>query len=191
MSTLLVSCILIFPNMKVTPFIQANGYADLSGAKGRTGSGKEFRLFYRQDFSMPTGSNVLSIPQCSLHNRKELALQGPIWRPPTWWFANGSPLRLLEGELQGGVQRLEAILQRVLLVEFHQLLERERDRCSSRGPAHTGGRQSWKEPRPAPCVKQTPLLRSLATDSLKAPCDRELTPFPEARTTLWGRNHTV
>lgn len=46
MSTLLVSCILIFPNMKVTPFIQANGYADLSGAKGQTGSGK-FRLFHR------------------------------------------------------------------------------------------------------------------------------------------------
>lgn len=47
MSTLLVSCILIFPNMKVTPFIQANGYADLSGAKRQTASGKEFRLFHR------------------------------------------------------------------------------------------------------------------------------------------------
>ena len=140
---------------------------------------------------MPTGSNVFSIPQRSLHYRKELALQAPIWRPSTWWFVDGSPLRLLEGELQGGVQRLEAILQRVLLVEFHQLLEREQDRCSSRGPAHKGGSQNWKEPHPTPCVKQTPLLRSLATDSLKAPLDRELTPFPEARTILWGRNHIV
>ena len=192
MSTLLVSCILIFPNTKVTSFIQANGYADLSGAKGQTGSGKEFRLLHREDVSTPTGSNALRIPARSLHNGKELALRAPVCRPPTCWFADGSPLGLLEGELQSGVQRLEAILQRVLLVEFHQLLEREQqNRCSSRGPAHKGGRQSWKEPHPTPCGKQPPLLRSLATDSLKAPHDRELTPFPAARTVLWGRNHIV
>lgn len=139
----------------------------------------------REDVSTPTGSNALRIPTRSLHNGKELALRAPVCRPPTCWFADGSPLGLLEGELQSGVQRLEAILQRVLLVEFHQLLEREQqDRCSSRGqPTREGGRAGRNH---------TPLLlRSLATDSLKAPHDRELTPFPAARTILWGRNHIV
>lgn len=88
---------------------------------------------------MPTGRNVHGIPKLSLHNGKELAQQAPSWRQPTWWFADGSPLRLLEWELQGGVQWLEAILQRILLVEFYQLLQRkQQDRCSPRGPAHNG-----------------------------------------------------
>lgn len=107
MSTLLVSCILIFPNMKVTPFIQANGYADLSEAKGQTGSGKEFRLFYRQDFSMPTGSNVLSIPQCSLHNRKELALQAPSGG----LLPGGLLMALLSGSLKGNCRVVSSDLK--------------------------------------------------------------------------------
>jgi hypothetical protein len=40
----------------------------------------------------------------------QLGLQPPHLRPLTWRLADGSPLRFLVGELQGGVQWLEAIL---------------------------------------------------------------------------------
>lgn len=62
------------------------------------------------DLCLPTGKNVQGNPKPSVHKGKGLGLYAPGLRPPTWWFTNGSPLGLLEGELQGGVQRFEAIL---------------------------------------------------------------------------------
>lgn len=140
---------------------------------------------------MPTGRNVHSIPKLSLHNGKELAQQVPSWRQPTWWFADGSPLRLLEWELQGGVQWLEAVLQRILLVEFYKLLQRkQQDRCSLRGPAHNGdtaGRSHiqllmWNRSSFWPPWQKTPWMLPTMGSSLSS---------WSARTILWWRNHIV
>ena len=140
---------------------------------------------------MPTGRNVHGIPKLSLHNGKELARQAPSWRQPTWWFADGSPLRLLERELQGGVQWLEAILQRILLVEFYQLLQRkQQDRWSPRGPAHDGDtdgrsyiqRLMWNRSSFWPPWQKMPWMLPMMGSSLSS---------WSARTILWWRNHIV
>ena len=45
-----------------------------------------------------------------------------LQHPPTWWLADGSPLRFLIRKLQGGVQRLEAIFEGILLIKLYQFL---------------------------------------------------------------------
>lgn len=58
---------------------------------------------------------------------------------PTCRLAYGPPLGLLERELQGGVQRLEAVLQGILLVKLHELLAGgQQDRCSPSRPTPEG-----------------------------------------------------